>query len=174
MASIKAGRPAAPVNEKKRRGTFKKSRDNAAHPPVQPVKDLPQAPEHLDEIGKNFYLRLAAHARKMKTLSEQDEIMLEMAAQAYSNFMHCQAVVRESGYVYSNPTKFGTMFRGRPEVAMMMQLWKQVEASLTHFGLSPATREKVKQIGAGSEQLSMFDVLNGKVVTMHPKAAGHE
>ena len=110
--------------------------------PTKPetVKRDPVAGREWDRLVANTTLK---HAR---VLTVQDGQMLEATARAYSEYEAADIALREhGGLTYESTTPSGgVIVRPRPEVTIRADAWRRWVSGLTHFGLSPATRPKVK------------------------------
>ncbi len=132
--------------------------------PKPPEVD-PSKPKHVtaDRVASEEWDRLVAltTAKGARVLTVADGPMLEATVLAYADWHESRDAVREFGAVYETTTPSGAiMFRPRPEVAQRNDAWKRYVSGLTHFGLSPATRGKVKAIGDGGDELDAM--LRGK------------
>lgn len=152
-----AGRPRTPEHMKVVKGTYKPSRDNASRPKTPPAKagDIP-VPKHLSAPAKRFFAALESHLRKMKVISEQDQVVLTMIAEAWEQYDQCRRAIKTEGLTQKVATKSGgVMVRMRPEIALMNELRRQMVSMLMQCGLTPATRAKVNAAGEG-EQGDLF------------------
>ena len=106
-------------------------------------------PVALAEWQRIASLTLLKHAA---VLTLADGPMLEATSRAYSEYESADAALRGYGSeTYSSITQGGgVIHRPYPEVAIRADAWRRWVAGLTHFGLSPATRGKVKTVGGDS------------------------
>lgn len=140
-----AGRPATPTPLKVLQGNPGKRRLNSKEPKVQ--RGVPPCPAHLDAIGKAFWRSVAQLLDAMRVLTLADGRILELAADAYSEWRRCRKAVQEHGPTYRVETETGYMIRARPEVAMAADAWRRLSSALAQLGLTPATRSKLQALG---------------------------
>jgi P27 family predicted phage terminase small subunit len=89
-----------------------------------------------------------------QVLTIADGPMLEATSRAYAEYEAADKVIRDhgGGLTYESMTQGGgLMRRPLPEVAIRADGWRRWTAGLTHFGLSPATRGKVKRTDGEGE-----------------------
>ena len=129
------------------RGKRTPRRAAAASKPIAPLA-LPSKPKHIaaNAIASGEWDRLLelTTAPGARVLSIADGPMLEAAALAYAQMRTAQAATDKS-ITYETTSRTGAvMTRARPEVAIAAEAWRRWVTALTHFGLSPAMRAKVK------------------------------
>lgn len=82
----------------------------------------------------------------MGVLTVADALALELICDAYSEWYAArQAIIDAGGTTYTTVSENGsTMYRARPEVAIGSDAYRRIVALLAQFGLTPASRTKVK------------------------------
>lgn len=113
-------------------------------PEVDPAK-----PAHIakDRVASAEWDRLVAltTTKNARVLTVADGPMLEATVLAYSSLRESERVIHAEGMTYETKNPAGSlMYRKRPEVEIAADAWRRYVVGLTHFGLSPATRTKVK------------------------------
>jgi P27 family predicted phage terminase small subunit len=78
-------------------------------------------------------------------LTEADGLALAMLCEALGDWQAARdAIEAAGGETYEARTESGAiMFRAHPAVAMRNDAWRRVQAAMSEFGLTPASREKV-------------------------------
>lgn len=109
-------------------------------------------PDHLGDLAKAEWNRLAELLESVKVLTLNDGPMLEATCMAYEQYRTFAAVVSSEGATYRAETANGFITRARPEVSMQSDAWRRYVNGLSHFGLTPATRSKVSVRREKSDQ----------------------
>jgi P27 family predicted phage terminase small subunit len=63
----------------------------------------------------------------------------------------CRATINAMGLTFTVSTESGEVIRKRPEVEILLTGQKNLSAMLSHFGLTPAMRQKVTVLGEEKE-----------------------
>lgn len=146
-----AGTDGAVVKPSRKRGKKTDKNDAAATAASDAASEggddkatVPDPPAHLDEVGRAMWLHLAPTLVQEELLTKLDDGSLEMLCIAYSHFRHCEAVIAKEGRTYTTHGRMGKMHRLRPEVALSIEMMKQVRAFSQEIGSSPAARKRLK------------------------------
>ena len=106
---------------------------------------LPKKPKHLEGYAAELWNCIAPQLEDMRVPEHQDAAALEMLCVAYRDWRECVDDVEEHGRTYETTTESGSvMVRARPEVAMASDAYRRVLAMMAEFGITPASRTKVK------------------------------
>lgn len=149
--SIMKGRRPTPTHLRLVRGNPGKRPVNPAEP--TPKKGVSAAPKHLTGAAKAAWLRFSEHLAAMGVLTDADSAALERVSALYAEILLLGAALATHGHVYETVTETGsTIFRPRPEVAMLADADRRFRAYLVEFGLTPAARSRVKTDGSGEKE----------------------
>lgn len=110
--------------------------------PTAPAGVGPAHPLFLDPIGRRFYRELAKLLGPDGTnvLTQVDRLVLEVLADAVSEFLEAKTVLREHGLTYSD--KNGDP-KKRPEVMIAKDSAARIRALAAEFGLTPSSRTRI-------------------------------
>ena len=133
------GRPTLPTNVKDIRDTLKKSRVNP-HEPTPAIEALP-CPEHLAGIAREEWERIVPHLVDLGLLAAIDLVALEGYVCCYARWRDAEEVIETEGITMFIPSGIECQ---RPQVAIAERARKQCLDFLREFGLSPASRGKVR------------------------------
>ena len=90
-------------------------------------------------------MQLSATLDGMGVASPDDQAALAMLASRLEEIETCTAVIEDNGRTYSTTATSGDRpMRARPEVAMRNESMRHAQSLLAEFGLTPATRSKVR------------------------------
>lgn len=143
-----AGRRPKPSHLKVVEGTAARH-PTPPHEP-KPPRLISPAPKRLPADVAAAWDGLATILDKMGVLTEADVHALERLAELHVDIIALTDTIRAEGRVYETVTETGsTIFRPRPEVAMLADADRRFKAYLVEFGLTPAARSRVKADGNG-------------------------
>lgn len=141
-----AGRRPTPTALRVVGGNAGKRPLNASEP--KPRREVPSPPAHLSDAARVAWGRLTVLLDRMGVLTEADAYALERLAELYAEMVALGEVIAAEGRVYETVTETGSsIYRPRPEVAMLSDADRRFRAYLIEFGLTPAARSKVKSDG---------------------------
>lgn len=128
----------------------------------KPPRGIPKCPPHLSERARGLWKKIGPHLDKMGVLTIADGTALELMCEAYAEYWECREVIIAGGATFTSETLAGgLMERARPQVAMQADAWRRVLSMLAQFGLTPASRSKVKT--GDTEKVDPMDAfLNAK------------
>ena len=135
------GRPPKPTNLIKANGTFKKHRhaDRLELPNATPTMPFVSG-----DVATQTFAHLSERLSRLGVLSDQDGYALQMLADAWEDYIAAREVIRRDGPTYATTTNTGdTMWRPRPELAMMNNAWDRLKKIIPEFGLTPSSRAKI-------------------------------
>jgi P27 family predicted phage terminase small subunit len=140
-----AGRRPIPNHLHLIRGTGRADRHSLADAPQSPARKRPNPPAHLTDAAKACWRKLCVLLSDMGVLTAADMIALERTCAVYADVVRLQGVLEILGETYDTKSVTGeTMVRARPQRAMLADADRRLAAYLSHFGLTPATRTKVR------------------------------
>lgn len=110
----------------------------------KPAAKLPKCPDHLDEVARKEWKRLAPILSRMRVLTEADYITLAALCQTYSQWKAAQEQLNRAGVagmLYKGPT-------GYIQVSPMLTIARAAVDQLTklcrEFGLTPSSRSGIQ------------------------------
>lgn len=151
-----------PLELKVQRGTVNKSRENNRPNRVPRLRPhVPPPPKHFDEFHREVYVHFANDLDEMRVCTKQDWASLEVLASTYCEMRKLRAEIMELPsltfeVVKEIEKKDGTIIRTttlaiRPEVAALNAVDTRLTGLLGRFGLTPADRGRVDDLGAKDE-----------------------
>lgn len=128
--------------------------NNPGKRPVDPgvqgakMRALPPAPNYLSEKGKLGWYSLGRALVDMNVLDQSDTAALCILCELWATWEQVKKEIERGGRYQSVTTKSGdVMERMRPCVADMADIERRLLQYLSHFGLTPSTRSKIKVTG---------------------------
>ncbi|HHX9802610.1 TPA: phage terminase small subunit P27 family [Salmonella enterica subsp. enterica] len=117
--------------------------------PKPPVR-VPPLPAHFSKRAKYWHKRIAQELAQMGVLTGMDERALELLIEAYEEYRQHLETLEEEGYTYKTTSMAGdTSIKMHPAAALKADAWKRIRSMLGEFGMTPASRSKVKVSGPG-------------------------
>jgi len=136
---------------------------NLAKRPLNPHEPQPRVkrlkyPPHLSEEARREWRRLVPILERMRVLTEADEIPLANLCLQYTTLVKAQRLLEKSGLLFK--TKSGYVQQS-PLVAIVAGCVEQVGRLCREFGMSPASRTRIRvEVGEG-ENDNLEDALCG-------------
>ena len=142
---MRTGRPPLPTKVKLLRGTLRRHRRNPAEPIPSP--GAPSRPPTLPVPTRPSWRWLVRLLLGMRIITKADGPVLLLAACRLTDYLDLRRDVDEKGLTYSTTTTSGsTMYRQRPEVALMTAAWRDAMQALVQLGLTPSARSRVGKV----------------------------
>ncbi len=130
------------VDEKKLKGTFKKSR-NKLNMPTQ-SKDRPIPPANLSPLATEKFNLLADRLEAENRLSASHTEILVLAAQRLEEIEDLAESIKEVGRVYKTVSETGSVIiRANPACSMLDKAMKHLHQALAELGLTPSAMQRV-------------------------------
>jgi P27 family predicted phage terminase small subunit len=154
------GRKALPGKLHVLHGTYREDRHGGE---LQVEAVLPDPPERLPEIGKQEWRRLAPELFKYKVLSNLDLTTLEMYCTVFDRWVRAEQRLRDEtdehhdGEIARTPNGF------QQQSAWLLianNCIKQMQSLCAEFGMTPATRARMKLIQERPKQLDLLSMLD--------------
>ncbi|EKY6155086.1 phage terminase small subunit P27 family [Escherichia coli] len=143
-----SGPPKTPSNLVLLKGNPGKRAINKDEP--KPAIRVPPLPSHFSKRAKYWHKRVAEELAQMQVLTGMDERALELLIEAYDEYRQHIETLEEEGYTYKTTSTEGApSIKMHPAAALKADAWKRIRAMLTEFGMTPASRTKVKVSGPG-------------------------
>lgn len=136
-----AGRKNTPTSLKILRGNPGKRALNKYEP--QPTRGKPTRPVWLQGVGIDAWNELSALLDDMRVLTLADGPALALLCATYQDYRDAREVIARKGMTYECATQHDSIWRTRPEVAIMSDAAKRLRSLMTEFGLTPAARSRV-------------------------------
>ena len=144
-------------------GPVRKDRRNDLEPTPKP--GAPDCPSWLTEKAKETWHLLAPILDGMRIITQADRHGLELLCDSYAEYRKARETILKHGPTYESGTANGSIIRPRPEILIGSDAWKRVRMMLSEFGLTPASRSKIR-VGADYREDPMEDFLKrGKRTT---------
>lgn len=118
---------------------------NQAEP--QPTRGRPKQPAWLTEVAVETWTELVELLDDMRVLTVADGPALALLCATYQDYRDARQVVRDDGMTYEAETEHGSIWRTRPEVAIMSDAAKRLRSLMVEFGLTPSARSRVHAQG---------------------------
>lgn len=134
-----AGAPRKPTALKVLEGTNRKDRANPDEPSPE-IEAIP-CPEYLPALAAEEWNRIVPELVELGLLSKIDKLGLEGYCFNYHRWRQAEEIIEEMGLTMETPQGLEMQ---RPEVSIGVQARKQMLEFLREFGLTPASRGKVK------------------------------
>ncbi len=152
------GRKALPANLHMLHGTHRGDRHGGGVA-VRIVN--PEPPSGLPEVAEAEWRKMAPVLSGYKLLSDLDLTALEMYCRVYARWLAAEKALEESGtLVFETQTGYQTQ---SAYLNIINQCLKQMQSIMAEFGMTPATRERLKAIANQPKQGDLFgDFLKSK------------
>lgn len=144
-----AGRRPKLKADKEARGTLRPGRDPAVSPGV--VEGVPLPPPWMDDLGKQYWAKVAKILSERHQLSMDDCFVLEALCLCYVEMRKAYDDMVENGRYQTVVTGSGDeMERIRPCVSVYQMADAKLKGYLIEFGLTAVSRAKVSMGEGGS------------------------
>lgn len=144
-------RPIKPTHLKVVAGTMRSDRKNE-NEPVLPCK-RPEMPATLSDGAEKVWPTVCGILEGMGVLTTADQFAVEGLCESYAELRAARDALADHGdLTYETTNKAGdTMFRARPEVAMVADADRRFSGWLTKCGMTPADRSRVSAAPTGQK-----------------------
>lgn len=151
-----------PLELKLQRGSYNPSKDKARGVRVPRLRPhVPPPPKHFDAFHREVYVHFANDLSEMRVCTKQDWASLEVLTCTYCEMRKLRAEIMELPsltyeVVKEVEKKGGALVRYhtlaiRPEVSALNAVDTRLTGLLGRFGLTPADRGRVDDLGAKDE-----------------------
>jgi P27 family predicted phage terminase small subunit len=117
-----------------------------------PEPAIPPCPSHLDKVAKKEWRRVSNELLALGIISRLDRAALGGYCDAYGRWAEAARQIQKYGLIFKSPSGYPMP---SPYLAILHTALDQMRAFLTEFGLSPASRSRVR--GANPKQRDLFD-----------------
>lgn len=112
-----------------------------------PVRGVPPRPTWLSKSARRYWRGITETLDKLEVLTVADGAAVALLCEALAEQAAARAVIEATGATYEAQTQTGSaIVRQRPEVAMAADAWRRASAMLQQFGLTPASRTRVRAV----------------------------
>lgn len=147
------GRKPKPTALKTLEGNPGKRPLNAREPHAPP--EVPDCPEHLDDIARAEWFRTAKVLIDMGLLTLADRSALAAYCVAYSRWVHAEEQVKKYGTIVKSPAKGFPM--KSPYLTVADQAMEAMRKLMVEAGLTPSSRSRIK-LPEGTGAVDEFDL----------------
>ena len=132
----------------------------------QPTKlnCIPDAPAHLDEIGKEIWVHLAGELVNSGILTEIDVFALENCCVSLSIARRAAKEMQDNKLVYARKDEDGNIkdIKKTPYLAVYTEALSVFDSNGAKLGLSPSDRVRLKGVGTGEKKNPLEEYLSAK------------
>jgi P27 family predicted phage terminase small subunit len=127
------------------------------------VAGRPKFPPHLSKMAKAEFKRVAGLLEQRRTLTEADGTALGTYARCWQRWVEAEKNVDDRGASYlvpvfdRNGNKVGEKEKTNPRLIEAAMLRKELLQHAAALGISPASREKVKQAASAKTETAPID-----------------
>jgi len=151
------GRKAMPANMRLLHGTHREDRHGGGLS-VNIVN--PDPPEGMPEAATAEWKRMAPILSGYRILSDLDLTTLQAYCRVYARWLEAERLLDESGKLVFT-TKSGYQAQSA-YLSIINQCLKQMQSLMAEFGMTPASRERLKAIASAPKQQDLFGDFLGR------------
>lgn len=137
-------RPRKPASLKKGNSESKEQlaeREKAEKELIGNSNKIKSVPEHLDALGKQYYIFLTEELEISDILSNLDIPLLEQTSDCLSKIRQADYIINHEGLIITESDRYGNeKLKEHPAVSIKQKYLNQFRALSTQLGLSPASR----------------------------------
>jgi P27 family predicted phage terminase small subunit len=151
------GRKALAQEVKEATGAFRKNpqRKNVTAPSADGASPTP--PKHLCRVAKAKWKELVGDLKRNGVLSTDTREMLVSYCTIFAKWMEAREKVEQTGLAIESVDKMGQLVISRnPYVSEMHKFREQLNKLLPEFGLTPASRQKLKSMNLDDKKEDPF------------------
>ena len=115
----------------------------------KPAPVIPKCPRHLNAAAKVEWKRIAKTLHKLGLLTEIDGGQLALYCQAWGRWIEAEDALKKHGTIIKAP-KTGWPIQS-PYLAVANKAMEQMQRALSEFGMSPASRTRVRGADISAE-----------------------
>ena len=112
----------------------------------EPEKGIPTRPEWLLSEAKREWSRIVPELQRLDLLTKVDRAALASYCQWWARWVEAEKELELWGLTFTTPNGY---IQQRPEVSIAQKASDKCRAFLTEFGLTPASRSRIKLPAAG-------------------------
>ena len=115
-------------------------------PKPRPV--VPKCPAHLNTQAKREWGRVSKVLHKLGLLTEIDRAQLALYCQAWGRWVEAEEALKVHGIIIPAPSGYPML---NPQYAVCKQAMVTMQRALSEFGMSPASRARVRGADISAE-----------------------
>ena len=119
---------------------------NKREPKPRPV--VPKCPAHLNPPAKREWGRVSKVLHKLGLLTEIDRAQLALYCQAWGRWVETEEALKADGIIIRAPSGYPML---NPQYAVCKQAMVTMQRALSEFGMSPASRTRVRGADISAE-----------------------
>ena len=128
----------------------------------------PKFPAHLSKVARQEMKRVVRILENRGTVTEGDFAIAAVHAEVYARWISIKAQIGEEFMVVTQATdnngNLRTVSRLNPLIKVVQQCEARLQSLAKDLGLSPITREKVKQTAPDQEE----EIVKGSIADLYP------
>lgn len=152
-----AGRRPLPTNLKVLKGTDRADRKNPNEP--KPDIEIPDPPDFLSADAKDEWSRITLQLKRLGLITQLDRTELAMYCQAYGRMVKYERIIAETDQGELYTTKSGNTLTS-PAMWVVNKSMEQCHKFLAEFGMTPASRSRIKVALPSGKQKNDFSEFN--------------
>jgi P27 family predicted phage terminase small subunit len=127
---------------------------NDDEPEPEMPDECPEPPDHLNDIAKKEWKRIAPQLYNAGLLTYLDVPALSIYCNAYARWIEAEENIENDEKIKSTPKGY---LMQNPHISIANKAIEQMKAFLIEFGMTPASRTRVKsERGKGKEKKKGF------------------
>ena len=107
----------------------------------EPEVTIPDCPDHLTDVAKAEWERIAPELESLGLLSEIDRAALAGYCTAWGRWVEAEEQLKKTGTIVKSPNNFPIQ---SPFLAIANKALGQMREFLTEFGMTPSARSRVR------------------------------
>ena len=123
----------------------------------QPAPSVPDPPEHLSELARQEWTRMAGQLATLGLLTDLDRAAFAAYCQTYARWIDAEEAIKKTGTIVKAPSNYPIL---SPYLSIANRALDQMRAFMTEFGLTPSSRSRIA-VGPRPETDEMEDFLFG-------------
>jgi len=136
--NLKMAKNKLPVNVKKLRGTYRKSREILNKPLTRAI---PEKPAFMTRGGGEYWNMIIDRLIKIGSIDVVDDLSIMILAESLATFMRTSKFLEENGDTYTFENSKGEIVkRVRPELKIQNDCWTRIFQLFKEFGLTFKSR----------------------------------
>ncbi|SDE83396.1 phage terminase small subunit P27 family [Terriglobus roseus] len=157
------GRKPKPAAMHELEGTRNRHKNKGREPQFSGV---PTCPDHLDDIAKEEWERVAPELLAAGLLTEADGSALAAYCAAYSRWINAELQLQQNGMVFHSP-KSGYPVQS-PYIGIANTSLTLMRQFLTEFGMTPASRSRITVMESDTQDKDPFTAFMNEIGAIEP------
>ena len=134
-----------PTKIKKLKGTLQECRENKSEPAPPALKQIPDPPEHFNEIAKGEWYRVVGQLISLKLLSNMDLALIEVYCREYAIYVEMNELLDQKSRVMVFKDEKGNMKHAQvaPHQRIADRAVEKMLKIAAEFGFTPSARTRI-------------------------------